>query len=257
MSNLYGHTQMSLVSIEKMTVQMGGTVALRNVDFTISQGEIVTVVGPNGSGKSTLLRAIIGAIAPTQGAVKKQAGLRIGYVPQSLHIDPTLPITAKRFLSLPNRKPLADIEKAMERVGAENLLDKQMFTLSGGQFQRTLLARALLEKPDLLILDEPTTGLDQPGSAAFYRLIEDIRTEMGTAILMVSHELHVVMSASDRVICLNGHVCCHGTPDVVASAPEYRALFGSGTQGALALYRHDHDHHHHDHSSEKAHSHAG
>ena len=236
---------MTLVQIKGMTVQMGGTTALRNVDFAISPGEIVTVVGPNGSGKSTLLRAIIGAIEPSKGTVTRSPKLRIGYVPQSLHIDPTLPITVRRFLSLPNRKSKAEIAQAMVRVGAESLLDKQMFTLSGGQFQRTLLARALLEKPDLLILDEPTTGLDQPGSAAFYRLIEDIRQELGTAVLMVSHELHVVMSASDRVICLNGHVCCHGTPDIVASAPEYRALFGSGTQGALALYRHDHDHHHH------------
>ncbi|NQY61794.1 metal ABC transporter ATP-binding protein, partial [Cognatishimia sp.] len=180
---------MTLVDIDAMTVQMGGTTALRNVDFSISKGEIVTVVGPNGSGKSTLMRAIIGAIAPTKGRITRSEGLRIGYVPQSLHIDPTLPITVRRFLSLPNRKSKEEIESAMARVGADNLLDKQMFTLSGGQFQRTLLARALLEKPDLLILDEPTTGLDQPGSAAFYRLIEDIRTELGTAVLMVSHEL--------------------------------------------------------------------
>lgn len=237
---------MSLVDIRNMTVQMGGTTALRNVDFTIDKGEIVTVVGPNGSGKSTLLRAIIGAINPTSGFVQNKPGLRIGYVPQGLHIDPTLPITVRRFLSLPRRRKADDIARAMARVGAEDLLDKQMFTLSGGQFQRTLLARALLEKPDLLILDEPTTGLDQPGSAAFYRLIEEIRQDTGAAVLMVSHELHVVMSASDRVICLNGHVCCHGAPEVVASAPEYRALFGTGTQGALALYRHAHDHHHHD-----------
>lgn len=249
---------MTLVMTDGMTIQMGGTTALRRVDFSISKGEIVTVVGPNGSGKSTLMRAIIGAIEPTEGSLTRAPGLRIGYVPQSLHIDPTLPITVRRFLSLPNRKPKAEIEAAMARVAAENLLDKQMFTLSGGQFQRTLLARALLEKPDLLILDEPTTGLDQPGSAAFYRLIEDIRQESGTAVLMVSHELHVVMSASDRVICLNGHVCCHGSPDVVASAPEYRALFGSGTQGALALYRHDHDHdhHHHDRDHDHAEDHA-
>lgn len=254
---------MTLVKTVGMTVQMGGTTALKNVDFSISRGEIVTVVGPNGSGKSTLMRAIIGAIAPTKGHIDRLDGLRIGYVPQSLHIDPTLPITVRRFLSLPHRKSAAEIEAVMTRVQAENLLEKQMFTLSGGQFQRTLLARALLEKPDLLILDEPTTGLDQPGSAAFYRLIEDIRQELGTAVLMVSHELHVVMSASDRVICLNGHVCCSGAPDVVASAPEYRALFGSGTQGAFALYRHDHDHHHHhdhnhdhDHGPEQEHEHA-
>jgi zinc transport system ATP-binding protein len=128
-----------------------------------------------------------------------------------------------------------------------------MSELSGGQFQRVLLARALLEDPQLLVLDEPTTGLDQPGSADFYRQIEALRAQTGCAVLMVSHELHVVMSASDRVICLNGHVCCHGAPDVVASAPEYRALFGSGTGGALALYRHDHDHHHHhDHEHDHA-----
>lgn len=235
---------MSLLSTQNMDVRLGGHVALRNVDFSIDAAEIVTVVGPNGSGKSTLLKALIGAVRPTGGKVHRKQGLRIGYVPQKLHIDPTLPLTARRFLSLPKKRTAAEIDQALARVGAHDLLEKQMSALSGGQFQRVLLARALLESPDILILDEPTTGLDQPGSAALYRLIEDIRKETGAAILMVSHELHVVMSASDRVICLNGHVCCHGTPDVVASAPEYRALFGSGTHGALALYRHDHDHTH-------------
>ena len=235
---------MTLISTQNMSVRLGGHVALRNVDFSISAGEIVTVVGPNGSGKSTLLKALIGAVKPYDGLITSQDGLRIGYVPQKLHIDPTLPITVRRFLSLPRRQTQAAIDQALSRVGAPDLQDKQMFALSGGQFQRVLLARALLEEPELLILDEPTTGLDQPGSAAFYTLLEDIKRETGAAVLMVSHELHVVMSASDRVICLNGHVCCHGTPDIVASAPEYRALFGSGTQGALALYRHDHDHSH-------------
>lgn len=235
---------MTLISTQNMSVRLGGHVALRNVDFSISTGEIVTVVGPNGSGKSTLLKALIGAVKPYDGTITSQDGLRIGYVPQKLHIDPTLPITVRRFLSLPRRQTQAAIDQALSRVGAPDLQDKQMFALSGGQFQRVLLARALLEEPELLILDEPTTGLDQPGSAAFYTLLEDIKRETGAAVLMVSHELHVVMSASDRVICLNGHVCCHGTPDIVASAPEYRALFGSGTQGALALYRHDHDHSH-------------
>lgn len=235
---------MSLISTQNMSVRLGGHVALRNVDFHIDAGEIVTVVGPNGSGKSTLLKSLIGAVKPTEGSIDRQRGLRIGYLPQKLHIDPTLPLTVRRFLSLPKRRTANEIDAAMERIGAPDLHEKQMSSLSGGQFQRVLLARALLEKPELLILDEPTTGLDQPGSAAFYTLIEDIRRESGAAVLMVSHELHVVMSASDRVVCLNGHVCCHGTPDIVASAPEYRALFGSGTHGALALYRHDHDHTH-------------
>ncbi len=242
---------MSLVEARGLSVTLGGSQALRNVDLRIDRGEIVTLVGPNGSGKSTLLRALVGAVKPTAGEVRRAPGLRLGYVPQKLHVDPTLPLTARRFLGLPRRISRAEAEAALEVAGVPGLGDRQMAALSGGQFQRVLLARALLERPDLLILDEATQGLDQPGSAAFYRRIEEVRRELGCAVLMVSHELHVVMSASDRVICLNGHVCCEGRPETVASAPEYRALFGAGTQGALALYRHDHDHdHHHDHAAE-------
>jgi hypothetical protein len=158
-------------------------------------------------------------------------------VPQRLHIDPTLPITVERFLRLTGRVHAGTCRGAGRRRRA-GPRPRQMSQLSGGQFQRVLLARALINKPDVLLLDEATQGLDQPGSAAFYRQIEQVRAETGCAVLMISHELHVVMSASDRVICLNGHVCCEGTPAVVASAPEYRALFGTGTGGALALYRH-------------------
>ncbi|SHJ98648.1 zinc transport system ATP-binding protein [Shimia gijangensis] len=240
---------MSLVTLMGLGVRLGRHQALSHVDFSIDKGEIVTVVGPNGSGKTTLLRSIIGAQKPTSGKIVRAKGLRIGYVPQSLSIDATLPLTVNRFLNLPLRHDREVTEQALSVAGAQGLQERQMSALSGGQFQRILLARALLKNPDLLILDEPTTGLDQPGSAALYRQIEQVRSDLGTAILMVSHELHVVMSASDRVVCLNGHVCCHGTPEIVASAPEYRALFGSGTQGALALYRHDHDHHHHSHDS--------
>jgi zinc transport system ATP-binding protein len=183
----------------------------------------------------------------------------IGYVPQRLAIDRTLPMTVRRFLSLPARVTDADAHAALARVGLPDVAQRQMGELSGGQFQRVLLARALLAKPQLLILDEPTQGLDQPGEAAFYRLIEEVRRDTGVAILMVSHDLHVVMAASDRVICLNGHICCEGTPRVVSNAPEYRALFGLGTQGALALYQHVHDHSHdhgHDHAHGHDHSHS-
>ncbi|MCZ0812398.1 MAG: metal ABC transporter ATP-binding protein [Pseudomonadota bacterium] len=240
---------MSLVKTRGLGVRIGRNRILDHVDFAIERGEIVTIVGPNGSGKSTLLRALIGAVTPSEGEITRAPGLRIGYVPQRLHIDPTLPMTVGRFLSLPRRQPAAEVRAALDAAGLPDLAKRQMADLSGGQFQRVLLARALMEKPDLLILDEATQGLDQPGSAAFYRRIEEVRREMGCAVLMVSHELHVVMSASDRVICLNGHVCCEGQPEHVAQAEEYRALFGSGTQGALALYRHDHDHEHeHDHA---------
>ncbi|MAU50806.1 MAG: zinc ABC transporter ATP-binding protein ZnuC [Roseovarius sp.] len=239
---------MRLMSAEGVTVRLGGHEVLHDVSLHIDRGEIVTIVGPNGSGKSTLLRVLIGAQRPTRGRIIRAPGLRIGYVPQRLHIDPTLPMSVARFLNLPRRRPAAALQAALEEAGLPDLRDRQMADLSGGQFQRVLLARALLERPDLLILDEATQGLDQPGSAAFYRRIEEVRQELGCAVLMVSHELHVVMSASDRVICLNGHICCEGRPEIVAQAEEYRALFGTGTEGALALYRHEHGHSHdHDH----------
>ena len=239
---------MTLITVENLSVRYGAHTVLSHVDMAIDPGEIVTIVGPNGSGKTSLLRAIIGATKPFAGRVACKPGLKIGYVPQKLHIDPTLPITVERFMRLTGRIARRDCAKALEAAGVPDLMKRQMSHLSGGQFQRVLLARALINRPDVLLLDEATQGLDQPGSAAFYRQIEDVRRDTGCAVLMISHELHVVMSASDRVICLNGHVCCAGSPAVVASAPEYRALFGTGTGGALALYRHDHDHHH-DHGS--------
>lgn len=235
---------MSLIRVEGLEVRYAGRTVLHNVSLSVERGEIVTIVGPNGSGKTSLLRAIIGAASPARGTVSLQPGLGIGYVPQRLHIDPTLPITVERFMRLPDAISRPAIETALTLAGVPDVSGRQMSRLSGGQFQRVMLARALIAQPDILLLDEATQGLDQPGSAAFYRQIEDVRRQTGCAVLMVSHELHVVMSASDRVICLNGHICCQGTPAVVASAPEYRALFGSGTQGALALYRHDHDHRH-------------
>ncbi|MCV6592044.1 MAG: metal ABC transporter ATP-binding protein [Silicimonas sp.] len=243
---------MSLIHCEGLAVTLGGRQVLHEVDFDLEAGEIVTIVGPNGSGKSTLLRAIIGAVTPDRGVITRKPGLRVGYVPQKLALDATLPISARRFLDLPKRVPEAQAQAALARVGAEGFLENPLSGLSGGQLQRVLLARALLADPEVLMLDEPTQGLDQPGSAEFYRLIEDVKRDLSCAILMVSHELHVVMAASDRVICLNGHVCCHGTPKHVASAPEYRALFGTGTKGALALYRHEHDHDH-DHGAEHHH----
>ena len=244
---------MTLIKVTDLSVSLGGQKVLSGVDFHLEKGEIVTIVGPNGSGKSTFLRAIIGAVK-VEGHVHLKPGLRIGYVPQKLAIDPTLPMSVRRFLSLPRRVDDAQAQTALEQAGAQGLEARQMAALSGGQLQRVLLARALLNDPEVLLLDEATQGLDQPGSANFYRRIEDMRGRLGCAVLMVSHELHVVMSASDRVVCLNGHICCQGRPEHVASAPEYRALFGSGTHGALALYRHEHSHAHdgcdHDHSGQ-------
>ena len=221
---------------------------LHDVDLAILPGEIVTIVGPNGAGKTTLLRALIGAIRPSRGEVRRKRGLRIGYTPQKLAIDRTMPLTVDRFLKLGGGGDRATRKSVLKTVGIADFGSAQVTDLSGGELQRAALARALLRRPDLLVLDEPTQGLDQPGEAAFYRLIERVRRDTGAAVCMVSHDLHVVMSASDRVICLNGHVCCEGAPVQVTAMPEYRALFGLGTQGALALYRHEHDHAHgHEH----------
>nr|WP_243730658.1 metal ABC transporter ATP-binding protein [Rubellimicrobium sp. CFH 75288] len=239
-----------MIAAEGIDLRYGARRVLHGVSLRIERGEIVTVVGPNGSGKSSLLRCLIGAERPSSGRILRAAGLRLGYVPQKLHIDATLPITARRFLDLPQRVPEAEAAAALEEAGAPGLGGLQMAALSGGQFQRVLLARAILGRPDLLLLDEPTQGLDQAGTSGFYRRLAAIRDRLGCAVLLVSHDLHVVMSASDRVVCLNGHVCCEGTPAVVSAAPAWRELFGTGTAGALALYRHEHDHedhvaHHH------------
>lgn len=251
---------MTLIAATGLGVRLGGRDVLFDVEFAIRRGEIVTIVGPNGSGKTTLLRALLGVVPAHSGKITRLDGLRVGYVPQTLHIDPGLPLPVRRFLSLPKRQTAADIADVLARVGVPEVADQPMTTLSGGQFQRVLLARALLGKPDILMLDEPTAALDQPGVASFYKLIARVRADTGCAVLSVSHDLHVVMSASDRVICINGHICCEGTPSVVRDAPEYRALFGLGTGGALALFQHHHDHDHahdHAHSHTHEHDHAG
>lgn len=235
---------MPLIRIDDVSVELGGRRILHNVSMEVARGEIVTVVGPNGSGKTTLLKAMIGALPVASGRVWRAPGLEIGYVPQRLTLSRRMPMTLERFLNLSRKSDRERVQAALARTGALGLEDRQIEDLSGGQLQRALLARAILHDPAILLLDEPTQGLDQPASASFYRLIEDLRRDLGLAVLMVSHELHVVMSASDRVVCLNGHVCCEGTPEVIRDAPEYRALFGPGTGGALALYRHEHDHAH-------------
>ena len=238
-----------LIKARSLGVIAGARRILYDIDMNVEPGEIVTIVGPNGAGKTTLLRALIGALAPSEGRVERHPNLRIGYTPQKLAIDRTLPLTVRRFLELGGgvrQIRTTGVAGALEKVGIPHLVEAQMSALSGGELQRAALARALMRAPQLLALDEPTQGLDQPGEAAFYRLIDRVRAETGAAICMVSHDLHVVMSGSDRVVCLNGHVCCEGAPVQVSSMPEYRALFGLGTQGALALYRHEHDHAHGD-----------
>lgn len=235
---------MKLLSTNSISVKYGSNIVLRDVSLSIEEGEIITIVGPNGSGKTSLVKTIIGAMSPFQGSVSLKENLRIGYIPQRINIDQTLPMTVQRFLNLTHKISKNECLSVLRTAGVPDLLQNQMSNLSGGQFQKVLLARALQGSPDILILDEASQGLDQAGSAAFYKQIESVRNEQGCAILMISHELHVVMSASDKVICMNGHICCSGEPEAVANMPEYHGLFGAGTEGTLALYRHNHDHSH-------------
>tara|TARA_B100000927_G_scaffold286293_1_gene277578 strand:+ start:648 stop:1361 length:714 start_codon:yes stop_codon:yes gene_type:complete len=229
-----------LIEVHKLNVAYGKKKVLKNVNLTLSKNEIVTIVGPNGSGKTTLFKSIIGSIPITSGKISVKRNLKIGYVPQVLNIDRSLPLTVERFLKLAKNRNDQGFLRAQQILDSDDLLSNQISNLSAGQLQRVLLGHALMNEPDVLLLDEATRGLDQPGSAAFYKKIEEIRDSTGCAILMISHDLHVVMSASNRVICLNGHICCQGEPNSVASSPEYKAMFGSKVEGTLALYQHNH-----------------
>ncbi|WP_020592127.1 metal ABC transporter ATP-binding protein [Kiloniella laminariae] len=233
-----------LIQASDLTVEFGGRVALDQVNLTVHRNEIVTLIGPNGAGKSTLIRALLQAIRPSKGEVWRRHGLVIGYVPQRLNIDPIMPMTVERFLSIPSPHSLADRKEALLSVGAAQTLEQPVQSLSGGEFQRVLLARAILRKPDLLVLDEPVQGVDFQGQTELYRLISRLREQNGFGILMVSHDLHIVMAETDRVVCINGHVCCSGAPTQVSDSPEYLALFGGQTKPGLAVYHHLHDHSH-------------
>lgn len=216
---------------------------VRHVDLAVSPGEIVTLIGPNGSGKSTTAKMALGLIQASQGQATRRDGLRVGYVPQKLAIDWTLPLTVSRFMRLTDRLEDDVLQGALEEAGIGHLATSSVTTLSGGEFQRMLLARAIARKPDLLVLDEPVQGVDYSGETAIYDLIGDVRDRLGCGVILISHDLHVVMAQTDKVVCLNGHVCCQGSPIAVSQHSEYLRLFGERA-AKLAVYAHDHDHTH-------------
>ena len=224
-------------------VRAGRTI-LERIDIDITPGEIVTLIGPNGAGKTTLVRVLLGLETADSGEVQRRPGLRVGYAPQRFDRDPAIPMTVSRFLTLGAPATAATITRTLEEVGAQRVAAQQLSDLSGGELQRVVLARALVRNPDLLVLDEPVRGVDYVGEAELYKLIGRIRDERGLGVLLVSHDLHVVMAQSDRVVCLNRHVCCHGVPETVAQHPEYVRLFGTDTARAFAVYHHHHDHAH-------------
>jgi zinc transport system ATP-binding protein len=236
-----------LVEATGLTVRRAGRAVLDRVDLRVAPGEVVTLIGPNGAGKSTLVRALLGLVAPDAGHVRRRPGLRIGYSPQALVLDPVLPLTLARFLTLGARARRPELLAVLARVGIEDALDRPMTGLSGGELRRAVLARALLRRPELLILDEPMSGVDVTGQMELYELVARIRDETGAGVLLVSHDLHLVMARTDRVLCLDGHVCCAGRPLEVAGDPVFQRLFGRRLSDVMALYPHRHDHHCHDH----------
>lgn len=239
------HTD-TLLKATNVSLRDGDKVLLSTIDLSIKPREIVTLIGPNGAGKTTLLNILLGLRKPSSGVVTKSKNCRIGYMPQKIQLNPLLPLTVKHFLSLVNSssaKTTITIESALKRTGVEHLLTTDMSNLSGGEIQRVLLARALLREPNLLVLDEPVQGVDLKGQDQLYKLISEIRDELGCGVLMVSHDLHLVMASTDNVICLNQHICCHGHPESVSNHPAYLELFGNSINH-VATYTHHHDHDH-------------
>lgn len=233
----------ALVSLDQLTVAFDQQLVVDRVSLTIHRGDILTIIGPNGAGKTTLIKAILGIQKATSGSIIMKPGLTLGYVPQQLTLEPTLPLSVRRFMLL-SGQPLQNCHKALVKTGVGHLMNSSVHHLSGGETQRLLLARALARKPDLLVLDEPAQGVDINGQAALYDLIRNLRDELSCGVLMVSHDLHLVMAATDRVICLNQHVCCSGYPADISHDPAFIETFGQPVAESLAIYHHHHNHSH-------------
>lgn len=251
----------AILSARDVTLVIGGRTILDRVNLDVRPNEIVTVIGPNGAGKSTLVRCLLGLQPLTSGEVIRPKDLRVGYVPQRFPLTSNVPLDVRRLLSLTLKPTDSEIEEALAETGIAHLMTANVARLSGGELQRALLARALLRKPQLLVLDEPVQAVDFMGEARMYELISEVRKRHGCGILMVSHDLHMVMAESDHVVCLNGHVCCEGGPTKVQQDPEFAKLFGPSAARMIAAYTHHHDHDHeshdcgHDHAHDHNHDH--
>lgn len=230
-----------LIEATDISVTAGGNAILEKADLSVAPGEIVSLIGPNGAGKTTMLRVVLGLLRPDAGSVTRRPGLRIGYVPQRVRIEPTLPLTVGRFMTITRRARKQLVSSALTRTGVGGLVDRPVSALSGGEFQRVLIARSLLAQPELLVLDEPAQGVDVTGQRDLYQMIGRLRDEFKCGVLVVSHDLHLVMAATERVVCLNKHICCTGHPETVQRHPAYLSLFGRQTAEAFAPYAHTHD----------------
>lgn len=236
-------TDETLVELKRLTVNFDDRPVVDHVDLRVRRGDIITIVGPNGAGKTTLIKAVLGIQPISGGSLTMAPGLTIGYVPQHLTLETTLPISVRRFMLLSGR-PQQECLDALAKTGVEHLFNASVHHLSGGEKQRLLLARALARRPDLLVLDEPAQGVDINGQAALYDLIRSLRDELHCGVMMISHDLHLVMAATDKVICLNQHVCCSGYPADISHDPAFIETFGRPVAESLAVYHHHHNHSH-------------
>ena len=234
-----------LASLQSVGVQRSKRWLVRDISFSIRRGEIVSLIGPNGSGKTTVAKVLAGSLRPDVGSVERAEGIRVGYVPQRVNIDSTLPLTVRRLMKLSQNGSNQQIDGTLAELDILRLSESPVQNLSGGELQRALFARALLRNPDLLILDEPSQGLDFTGEAKLFNHISEVRDRLNCGILLVCHDLHFVMAKTDTVVCLNGHICCTGKPEHIVSDDEFVKLFGSEAKQSHALYPHHHDHSHH------------
>ncbi len=233
-----------LLRADNISYSQGRRLILDNVSFELRRGQITTIIGPNGAGKSTLTNVVNGLISDYSGVIERSPNLRIGYLPQKVYVNTLMPLSVERLLRLTRQSSDEEIEQALKQSEVEYLRQRQVRSLSEGELKRVLLARTTLGKPDLIVLDEPTAGVDVSGEIRMYRLIGELREQLRCAVLLVSHDLHLVMSQTDQVLCLNQHLCCSGLPESVSQHPEYLALFGQQASESIAVYAHHHDHEH-------------
>tara|TARA_Y100001958_G_C21227005_1_gene552496 strand:+ start:487 stop:1239 length:753 start_codon:yes stop_codon:yes gene_type:complete len=236
--------QNSLIKLNNCGVKRNNKWLVRGVSLNVNKGQIVTLIGPNGSGKSTTAKIALGILKPDEGSNTISQNIKISYVPQKISIDWSLPLRVIDFMNITKKFAKNEIEEALSLTGIKKLIFRDVKNLSGGEFQRLLMARAIAKNPDFLVLDEPVQGVDYPGEIALYKIIQEIVKNLNCGILLISHNLHVVMSQTDHVICLNGHVCCSGAPKSIVKEPEYIKLFGDNMDPTLAFYQHEHDHQH-------------
>lgn len=235
--------QEKLIELKNISVSRDKRQLLQHINLSVHASEAITIIGPNGAGKTTLLKVMLGLLQPTEGKVWHKPQLKIGYTPQHIQIEKTLPLTVARFLNLTQTHSQQELTEMLQWVGLTLELNHSIHTLSGGEMQRLLLARALLRKPELLVLDEPAQNVDINGQVELYQLLNKSRERLGCAIIQVSHDLHWVMESTDHVICLNQHICCEGYPEAISKDPAFTQLFGNAAKN-LAFYHHRHDHQH-------------